>query len=579
MFKKTSIKNIPMCGITLLLSKKYIDDESTKKAMKISSENISKRGPDFCGEWEDPQLGISTVHRRLAIVNPNSGPQPIFSKDGDIILIVNGEIYNHEQILQRKVVNSDCEAIIELYEHYRDMYKVLHELDGVFAFCLIDKQEQKLYIARDRFGICPLYIGRGDDIIMVSSELKGITMPLITECEQFKPGCFSCFDLKTDIGPCTTKNVSGIDHVLCDYETFVKLPLQDTIQNDIFDDDNESFKIRIGKRAEHIRYLLTKAVLKRLGTCDVPIGVFLSGGLDSRIVAEIISKSVSNPIHTFSIGCEDSSDLQYARLAAKKIGSMHHEYIYTTDEAFNSLSQVIRAVETYDITTIRASTPMFLLAEKIKQLGIKVVLSGEGADELFGGYLYFHDCPTPKHFQEETERKLDQLYHYDVLRANKTCAAWGIEIRVPFLDRDLVNYVLYQVDPIFKMPIDNYEKYLLRVAFIGDIEKDILWRRKEQFSDGVGHSWIDQLIEKTSSIISDDDFESRTNEYPYQTPLSKEGYYYRMLFSTCFPFNTSKTCVYTTPSVACSSDKALEWCMKENKVDPSGRSVSRIYNH
>ena len=551
-----------MCGIVCAFNIKGNNDIVRGNVLKMA-QKVRHRGPDWSGIYSSENAILA--HERLAIVDPTSGKQPILSEDGLKVIAVNGEIYNH-QILKDSFATdykfrteSDCEVILALYE--KRGIDFLNDLNGIFAFALYDSSTDKYIIARDHMGIIPLYMGWDkDDIFYVSSELKSLE-GVCEKIELFPPGHYlesSSTDLKKWYNP----EWVSYDHVK-DSETSIKA-IHDSLS----------------------------AAVKRQLMSDVPYGVLLSGGLDSSITSALAKKFASKRIesndkqdawwpqlHSFSVGLKDAPDLKAARIVADHIGTIHHEITFTVQEGIDAIRDVIYHLETYDITTIRASTPMYLIARAIKSLGIKMVLSGEGADELFGGYLYFHKAPNAKEFHEETVRKLDKLHQYDCLRANKSLAAWGIEGRVPFLDKEFID-VAMNINPEDKM-IKNgrIEKWVLREAFKDYLPESVLWRRKEQFSDGVGYSWIDSLKDLVSKEVSDYDLKNASKIFSINTPRNKEEFYYRSIFSDHFSSDAAAKSVPSVPSVACSTPQALEWDETFKKMnDPSGRSISNIHN-
>ncbi|OJF77483.1 MAG: asparagine synthase B [Treponema sp. CETP13] len=554
-------------------------DEGMKETLRTQilsmSKKIRHRGPDWSGIYTGENAIIS--HERLAIVDPLSGKQPLTNKDNTIILAVNGEIYNHKEIRARYTpgtktfcgkeykfkTQSDCEPILALYEDKGVDF--LDDLNGIFSFALYDSKKNAYLIARDHMGIIPLYQGwDADGRYYVASELKALEGICYT-IEEFLPGTYY---FSTDTAP-------------------KKWYKRDWEKYDAVKDNTSSI--------EELRSALIAAVKRQLMS-DVPYGVLLSGGLDSSITAAITQKFANKRIesndtkeawwprlHSFAIGLEGSPDLIAAQKAADFIGTVHHEVHFTIQEALDALSDVIYHLETYDITTIRASTPMYLLARVIKSMGIKMVLSGEGADELFGGYLYFHKAPNAKEFHEETVRKLSKLHSYDCLRANKSLAAWGIEGRVPFLDKEFMD-VAMRLNPKDKMCNDGHggkdrvEKWILRKAFEDYLPESITWRQKEQFSDGVGYNWIDTLKEMTSQKVTDAQFEAAAKRFPHNTPKTKEEYYYRSIFTAHFPSETAAKTVPQEASVACSTAIALEWdAAFKTMNEPSGRAVAGVH--
>ena len=551
-----------MCGIVCALNLIGEKDLIRSNILEMA-QKVRHRGPDWSGIYSSDNAILA--HERLAIVDPTSGKQPIISEDGLKVIAVNGEIYNHKNLKNRFAADynfrteSDCEVILALYE--KKGINFLNDLNGIFAFALYDSSNDKYLIARDHMGIIPLYMGWDkDDIFYISSELKSLE-GVCDKIELFPPGHY--------LESSSINLVKWYDPEWVSYE-HVK-------------DSDTSIKA--------IHDSLSAAVKRQLMS-DVPYGVLLSGGLDSSITSALAKKFASKRIesndkqdawypqlHSFSVGLKDAPDLKAARIVADHIGTIHHEINFTVQEGIDAIRDVIYHLETYDITTIRASTPMYLIARAIKSLGIKMVLSGEGADELFGGYLYFHKAPNAKEFHEETVRKLDKLHQYDCLRANKSLAAWGIEGRVPFLDKEFID-VAMNINPEDKM-IKNgrIEKWVLREAFKDYLPESVLWRQKEQFSDGVGYSWIDSLKDLVSKEVSDHNLENASKIYPINTPRNKEEYYYRSIFNNHFPSDASAMSVPSVPSVACSTPQALEWDEAfKNMNDPSGRSISNIHN-
>ena len=551
-----------MCGIVCAFNLRGDKDLIRSNVLEMA-QKVRHRGPDWSGIYSSDNAILA--HERLAIVDPTSGKQPIISEDGLKVIAVNGEIYNHKNLKNLFAADydfrteSDCEVILALYE--KKGINFLNDLNGIFAFALYDSSNDKYLIARDHMGIIPLYMGWDkDDIFYISSELKSLE-GVCDKIELFPPGHYlesSSMNLVKWYDP----EWVSYEHVK-DSETSIKA-IHDSLS----------------------------AAVKRQLMSDVPYGVLLSGGLDSSITSALAKKFASKRIesndkqdawypqlHSFSVGLKDAPDLKAARIVADHIGTIHHEINFTVQEGIDAIRDVIYHLETYDITTIRASTPMYLIARAIKSLGIKMVLSGEGADELFGGYLYFHKAPNAKEFHEETVRKLDKLHQYDCLRANKSLAAWGIEGRVPFLDKEFID-VAMNINPEDKM-IKNgrIEKWVLREAFKDYLPESVLWRQKEQFSDGVGYSWIDSLKDLVSKEVSDHNLENASKTYPINTPRNKEEYYYRSIFNNHFPSDASAMSVPSVPSVACSTPQALEWDEAfKNMNDPSGRSISNIHN-
>tara|TARA_E500000081_G_C6111758_1_gene343062 strand:+ start:5 stop:1600 length:1596 start_codon:yes stop_codon:yes gene_type:complete len=527
------------------------------------SKKIRHRGPDWSGVFNNDKAIMT--HERLAIVDPTSGKQPLFSENKNLVLAANGEIYNHLELRKQFENNynfqtkSDCEVILCLYQEKGLSF--LDELNGIFGFALYDITKDEYFVARDHMGIIPLYIGWDENgTFYVASELKALEGNC-TKIELFPPGHY----LHSSDGELKRWH----DRDWKDYDAV------------------KENKTNIKK----LRIALEKAVHKQLMS-DVPYGVLLSGGLDSSITSAIAKKYSEKRIesndvdaawypqlHSFAIGLEGSPDLAAARKVADHINTIHHEIKFTIQEGIDAIKDVIYHLETYDITTIRASTPMYLLARAIKAMGIKMVLSGEGADEIFGGYLYFHKAPSSKDFHEETVRKLDKLHMYDCLRANKSLAAWGIEGRVPFLDKEFMD-VAMSINPKDKMiSADRMEKWVLRKAFEDILPETVAWRQKEQFSDGVGYSWIDKLKEMVEKEISDEQLTNAHYKFPIQPPSSKEEFYYRSIFTEHFQSDAAAWSVPSAPSVACSTPTALEWDESfKNMNDPSGRAVANVHD-
>lgn len=557
-----------MCGILAVLNS--TDDSVAMRSKIIAlSRRQMHRGPDWSGLHQSGNHFLA--HERLAIIDPTSGDQPLFNEDKTISVTVNGEIYNYKdlmaKILEQKpdrkfATQSDCEVISHLYELYGD--EVASMLDGFFAFVILDKRTNTFYAARDPIGITCMYIGWGKDgSVWLSSEMKCLKDDC-TRFQQFPPGHY--YSSKT-----------GEFHRYYN----PKFYLDFEAKPEVF----PSKPLDLGE----LKGAFEKAVIKRLMS-DVPFGVLLSGGLDSSLVASVAARhlgqgGVWGRLHSFCVGLAGSPDLAAARKVADFLKTDHHEFTFTVQEGIDAISNVIYHIETFDVTTIRASTPMFLMSRKIKALGVKMVLSGEGADEVFGGYLYFHKAPSKEEFHSENVRKIQDLYKYDCLRANKSTMAWGVEARVPFLDRDFLN-VAMSIDPAEKM-IDKskgrIEKYIMRKAF-DDAEQpylpsEVLWRQKEQFSDGVGYSWIDGLKEHAEKMVTDAQFKAAQHRFPDNTPKTKEAYYYRSIFETHFPQRSAVETVPGGPSVACSTPTAALWdAAWAGKEDPSGRSVAGVHD-
>jgi len=557
-----------MCGIVSIFD---IQEQSPKlraKALKMSGR-LRHRGPDWSGIYQGGSAILT--HERLAIVDPASGRQPLFSPGKRQILAVNGEIYNHKEIREELSgkyefqTGSDCEVILALYSQLRDhsvasISAMLERLSGIFAFALYDEELDEYIVARDPIGVIPLYFG-GDSEghVYVASEMKALEGEC-KEYEPFPPGCFYW-------------NRSP------DYKRYYK---RDWFRYDAVADGTGT--------AEDVRKALMASVRRQLMS-DVPYGVLLSGGLDSSVISAIVQHYAATRVendgktqawwprlHSFAVGLKGAPDLEKARLVAEHIGTVHHEINYTIQEGIDALRDVIYHIETYDVTTVRASTPMYLLARVIKSMGIKMVLSGEGADEIFGGYLYFHKAPSPQAFHEETVRKIGKLHLYDCLRANKSLAAWGIEGRVPFLDKEFLD-VAMRLNPATKMcPGKTIEKKVVREAFSDMLPEEIVWRQKEQFSDGVGYSWIDTLKRVTSEAVSDKEMAEASTRFPINPPQNKEEYFYRTIFSELFPSDSAALSVPSVPSVACSTPEALAWDASfKNVNDPSGRAVKGVH--
>lgn len=551
-----------MCGIVAIFNIRQQTAELRQKALQMS-RNIRHRGPDWSGIY----CGGSAIlaHERLAIVDPESGRQPLMSPDGKVALAVNGEIYNHRDIRRRYagryafMTGSDCEVILALW---RDKGPALvDELSGIFAFALYDEQTDEFLIARDPIGVIPLYMGTDDDgTVYVASELKALE-GFCKQYEAFPPGHYY---------------YSRDGHAKQYYK-------RDWADYDAVKDN--------GADTEELRQALEQAVRRQLMS-DVPYGVLLSGGLDSSVISAVARKFSATRVesggrdeawwprlHSFAVGLRGAPDLAKARLVADHIGTVHHEINYTLQEGIDALSDVIYFTETYDVTTVRASTPMYLLARFIRSMGIKMVLSGEGADEVFGGYLYFHKAPTPRAFHEETVRKLSRLHQYDCLRANKSLAAWGVEGRVPFLDKEFLD-VAMRLNPKAKMcPGRQIEKRVLREAFADLLPDEVAWRQKEQFSDGVGYSWIDTLRGMAETAVTDSQMSRAAERFAVNPPRSKEEYMYREMFESHFPSRSAALTVPSSPSVACSTPEALAWdAAFAGLNEPSGRAVSGVHD-
>ena len=550
-----------MCGIVSIFNIKEQTPQLRQKALAMSRK-IRHRGPDWSGIY----CGGSAIlaHERLSIVDPESGRQPLFSPDGKQVLAVNGEIYNHRDLRRRYAdtyqfqTGSDCEVILALYRDKGTAF--LEDLSGIFAFALYDSDTGDYLIARDPIGVIPLYIGRDNDgRVYVASELKALE----GQCdsyEEFLPGHY----------------YSSKEGCMKRYYT------RDWMEYANVKDNSAS--------VASIHDALEDAVKRQLMS-DVPYGVLLSGGLDSSVISAVAQKYAQNRIendgkteawwprlHSFAVGLKGAPDLAKARLVADYIGTVHHEINYTIEEGLDALRDVIYFIETYDVTTVRASTPMYLLARVIKSMGIKMVLSGEGADEIFGGYLYFHKAPNAQAFHEETVRKLSKLHLYDCLRANKSLSAWGVEGRVPFLDKEFLD-VAMRTNPQAKMcPGSTVEKKIVREAFADMLPNEVAWRQKEQFSDGVGYSWIDTLKQITAERVTDEQMAHAAERFPINPPRNKEEYFYRSIFAEHFPSESAARTVPSVPSVACSTAEALAWDESfRNMNDPSGRAVAGVH--
>ena len=550
-----------MCGIAAIFNIREHAPELRGQALEMSRK-LRHRGPD----WNGIYCGGSAIlaHERLSIVDPESGSQPLYSADRKQILAVNGEIYNHLELRKRYEgtyefkTGSDCEVILALYRDKGPDF--LEDLSGIFAFALYDEEKDEFLIARDPIGVIPLYIGRdAEGRILVASEMKALE-GFCESYEPFLPG-----------------------HYFWSRENEMKRYYRRDWME--YENVKDNAADPVG-----LREALEKAVKRQLMS-DVPYGVLLSGGLDSSIISAIVAKYAEHRIeddsrsrawwprlHSFAVGLEGAPDLEKARKVAEHIGTVHHEIHYTVQEGLDAIRDVIYYTETYDVTTVRASTPMYLLARVIKSMGIKMVLSGEGADEIFGGYLYFHKAPDAKAFHEETVRKLSKLHQYDCLRANKSLAAWGVEGRVPFLDKEFLD-VAMRLNPEAKMcPGDVIEKRIVRKAFEDMLPESITWRQKEQFSDGVGYGWIDSLKAAANAGVSDEEMASAAERFPVHTPMNKEEYCYRSIFEELFPSRSAALSVPSVPSVACSSAEALAWDSSFRGLnDPSGRAVKGVH--
>lgn len=550
-----------MCGIVCAFDLKESSEKLRPQLLEMSKK-VRHRGPDWSGIYANEKAILA--HERLAIVDPASGKQPLFSADGRLVLAANGEIYNHRELRRQFVgdyefkTQSDCEVILALYQEKGPAF--VDEMNGIFGFAIYDSEKDEYFIARDHMGIIPLYIGWDKNgTFYVASELKALE-GTCSKIELFPPGHY----LHSGTGE------------------FVRWYQRDWMEYDAVEENETSI--------EELHDALEAAVKRQLMS-DVPYGVLLSGGLDSSVTSALAKKFSQMRIesddtkeawwpqlHSFSVGLEGSPDLAAAQKVADHIGTVHHEIKFTIQEGLDAIRDVIYNLETYDITTIRASTPMYLMARVIKSMGIKMVLSGEGADELFGGYLYFHKAPNAEEFHEETVRKLSKLHMYDCLRANKSLAAWGIEGRVPFLDKEFMD-VAMRLNPQDKMITpERMEKWVVRKAFEEYLPKSVAWRQKEQFSDGVGYSWIDTLKLLVEEEITDEQMKNAHFKFPVQTPNTKEEYYYRSIFEEHFPSDAAALSVPQEPSVACSTKIALEWDEAFKTMnEPSGRAVAQVH--
>ena len=590
-----------MCGIVSIFNIQEQTPELRQQALRMS-QKIRHRGPDWSGIY----CGGSAIlaHERLSIVDPESGRQPLFAPDKKQVLAVNGEIYNHQNIRARFAdtyqfqTGSDCEVILSLYREMRAdtdfatliyqgedavhsrICQMLEQLNGIFAFALYDVERDEFLIARDPIGVIPLYIGYDKDgKVMVASELKALE----GQCDHYEPFLPGHYYYGKTPGMKRYYTRDWFEYA--------------TMQKKYQIDDNQKAAQQLAEAEPQEKAAVAEihdaleASVKRQLMSDVPYGVLLSGGLDSSVISAIAEKYSTTRVenggetkaywprlHSFAVGLKGAPDLAKARLVAEHIGTVHHEINYTIQEGLDAIRDVIYFIETYDVTTVRASTPMYLLARVIRSMGIKMVLSGEGADEVFGGYLYFHKAPDVKAFHEETVRKLGKLYMYDCLRANKSLAAWGIEGRVPFLDKEFLD-VAMGMNPVLKMcPDKTIEKKVVREAFADLLPEEVAWRQKEQFSDGVGYSWIDTLKQITASAVSDEQMAHAAERFPINPPQNKEEYYYRSIFAEHFPSDSAARSVPSVPSVACSTAEALAWDASfKNQNDPSGRAVAGVH--
>jgi asparagine synthase (glutamine-hydrolysing) len=551
-----------MCGIVGVFDLKTDSQKLRPQVLKMS-KRLRHRGPDWSGIYCGEKALLA--HERLSIVDVKSGKQPLYSKDGKLVLAVNGEIYNHQDLRQQLngnykfLTQSDCEVILALYR--KKGIEMIEDLNGIFAFALYDEENNQYFVARDHIGIIPLYMGwdqHGN--LYVASELKALE-GYCNNIREFLPGHYMTSEYPGELVKWYKRDWEDYEHV-----------------------KNNSTSI------DALRNALEDAVHRQLMS-DVPYGVLLSGGLDSSVVSAIAKKYAAKRVetrdasdawwpqlHSFAVGLVGSPDLAAARKVAAHIGTVHHEINFTVQEGLDAIRDVIFHLETYDVTTIRASTPMYLMARVIKSMGVKMVLSGEGADELFGGYLYFHKAPDGRAFHEETVRKLGKLHMYDCLRANKSLAAWGVEGRVPFLDKEFID-VAMRINPDDKLIRNGrIEKWVIRKAFEDYLPAEVAWRQKEQFSDGVGYSWIDTLKKLTNERVSDSEIENAKYRFAVNPPMTKEEYFYRSIFEEHFPSDSAASCVPSVPSVACSTPEALAWDESlRNANDPSGRAVKNVH--
>jgi len=550
-----------MCGIIGIFDLKTDVKDLRTQALEMSRK-LRHRGPDWNGIFVHDKAILA--HERLSIVDVNKGAQPLYTADGKVALAVNGEIYNHQDLRKNLkgsynfLTESDCEVILALYR--QKGVDFLEDLNGIFAFALYDTENDVYLIGRDHIGVCPLYTGHDEHgNFYIASEMKAL-MGVCNTVSEFPPGHYL-----------SSKDGAPTHYYRRDWMEF------DSVRSNT-------------SSVRDLRRALEEAVERQLMS-DVPYGVLLSGGLDSSIVSAVAKKFAAKRIethgmkdawwpqlHSFAIGLEGSPDLAAAQKVADHIGSIHHNFTFTIQEGLDAVRDVIYHIETYDVTTIRASTPMYLMSRKIKSMGVKMVLSGEGADEIFGGYLYFHKAPDAQEFHEETVRKLSMLSKYDCLRANKSLAAWGVEGRVPFLDKEFMD-VAMRLNPEDKMCKDGkMEKNILREAFEDYLPPEVAWRQKEQFSDGVGYSWIDTLRKVAEKAVTDTQMENARFRFPINTPVTKEAYYYRTIFQEFFPLDSAARCVPEGPSVACSTPTAIKWdAAFANMIDPSGRAVKDVH--
>lgn len=527
--------------------------ESLRELAFRQSAKQRHRGPDHTGLVADEDEGFVLVQERLCVIGVKTGTQPFVSQDGQVLLVANGEIYNY--LLMAQEINdaleagestytprSDCDVIIAYYEKF-GVDALMKNILGMFAFVLYDKKNGCILVARDPIGIVPLYSGKDvEGNLWIASEMKCL-VEKCSEVEIFPPG-----------------------HMY--YGSREKLKPVSYFESDWM------YEIPRAKvDLERLKKSLEDAVESHL-QCDVPMGALLSGGLDSSLIASIATKIMKKRhgpdyrLKTYSVGLVGGPDFKFARMVADYIGSDHTEVYFTIDEGLNYIRDAVLHGETYDITTVRCTIPLLLLSRYIKSEGIKMVLSGEGADELFGGYLYFHQAPNAEEFHFETVKRVQNLHYSDCLRANKGTSAWGLELRVPFLDTDFVNYVM-SIRPEDRKPqnkinglVQPMEKYILREAFAEDyLPQKVLWRQKEQFSDGVGYTWIDTITKYAASHISDVEFSSAAARFPINPPPTKEAYYYRQIFEELFPH---ESCASTVTRWVPRTDWGCS-------ADPSGR--------
>jgi len=565
-----------MCGIFAIFGLK--DCQAMRKQAVDLAKLLRHRGPDWSGVY--CKAGTIIAHERLAIVDPLSGDQPLLNEAGDVVLGVNGEIYNHDELRDKLearapgkhkfLTKSDCEILLHLYIEDGPDFLSKNEICGMFAFAIWDARNQTYLFARDTVGIIPLYMGFGQDgTVQVASELKTLHRSC-SRYNEFAPG-----HVYHSTTGATTRfyTPQWMEPTYMPTEEIALTTLREAFEQSV------------------ISHLMS----------DVPYGVLLSGGLDSSLVASIMARHCQRRVeagggeqahwptlHSFSTGLKGSPDLKAAKEVAKFLGCVHHEFVFTIEEAIDALPDVIYHLETFDVTTIRASTPMYLMARRIRATGVKMVLSGEGADEIFGGYLYFHKAPNAAEFHEENVRKVDQLHLYDCLRANKSMMAWSVEARVPFLDRRFME-TAFSFAPQQKMCVDaegkkRCEKWILRKAFDlpgarAYLPESVLWRQKEQFSDGVGYSWIDAIKDHAEKNVSDQQLQNAEHRFPLKTPRTKEAYLFRDLFAKHFGENgPAAETVGWQDSIACSSEVALRWDASfQGRADASGRAVAGVH--